>query len=58
MATSFFPQTICLPKVSCGGWSRLVEGREITKSPKSKVVGAGNGDRTRDFHLGKVALYR
>ena len=25
---------------------------------RGKVFGAGNGDRTRDFHLGKVALYR
>ncbi len=32
--------------------------RGLLQAAESKgVVGAGNGGRTRDIHLGKVALY-
>ena len=42
-------QTSALPLGDGAGWnSWMIQGRK---------VGAGNGIRTRDFDLGKVALY-
>jgi hypothetical protein len=46
--------------VFVGSWKSW-RNREIKKARSSiwpfKIFGAGNGIRTRDFNLGKVALY-
>ena len=38
-------------------WAGVVERAERGKGPPRVINGAGNGIRTRDFDLGKVALY-
>ena len=47
-----------VPTSSAGGRKRAAE-RSRRKAPTASEVkiGAGNGIRTRDFDLGKVALY-
>ncbi len=47
-------QTSALPLGD--GADRKVLG-ERTRNPEATGYGAGNGIRTRDFDLGKVALY-
>ncbi len=42
------------------GTGRQPDGTRKMKSPENRAlraIGAGNGIRTRDFDLGKVALY-
>ena len=47
-------QTSALPL----GYGAAVSGRtRLGRALRGKEIGAGNGIRTRDFDLGKVALY-
>ena len=46
-------QTSALPL----GYGAAVSGRTRLGGAPGEEIGAGNGIRTRDFDLGKVALY-
>jgi hypothetical protein len=53
IAIKVLPAHLSSGAITCGGDSTA---RSNSKAPREDQFGAGNGDRTRDIHLGKEVL--